>query len=85
MAAGITGLSGDAYQALVQVAYAQTNRGGGSAASSFQHMAHAPGVAPGAAGLGGASADAQRIVNSGVKQILDIVQNTTNSRFNIVG
>jgi hypothetical protein len=87
MAIGLTGLQGDAFQALTQVAYAQTNngRGDGATASSFQHMAHAPGVSPGSAGLGGASADAQRIVNSGIKQILDIVQNTTNSRFNIVG
>jgi hypothetical protein len=75
----------DPFQALTQVAYAQTNGGGVSSAGNFQHMAHAPGVAPGAAGLGGASADAQRIVNSGVSQILNIVQSTTGSRFNIVG
>ena len=86
MALGLNGISGDPYQALTQVAYAQSNGGRGDAAtaSQFQHMPHTSGV-PSTAGLGGASADAQRIVNSGVSQIMGFVQSTTGARFDIVG
>ena len=74
---GITGISGDANQALIQATYALPTSVMGASTG-------VPEAASGA-GNGGTSAAAQRIVFSGIKQILGLVQITTGDRFDIVG